>query len=182
MKKFFFVFFIGLIISCSSDDSSSGGGTPTSVPMSATIDSQSFSMEPEVGGDLGDPSGGMYGSDYYELEGYKEKSGTAKSSSAKVPTVNFEYYVRLAIPKINKEAGTYNFTGPQLPNGYYADLDVIIDGESGEAEETLNGSVVVTSYDSTTKRIKGTFQFTTSDGVSATQTHSVSGSFNYILD
>ena len=163
--------------SCSSDDSSSGG-TPTPTPMTAIVDQYSFSLQPEAGGNFSDPSGGMYGSDYHLLEGYKLHTVT----TAKTTLKDYKYYIRLAVPKIDVSVGTHNFSNTQLPDGYFADLDIeAVENDNGENEATISGKIIVASYDMATKRVKGTFNFTTSNGVTATETHDVSGTFNYVL-
>ncbi|ESU29838.1 hypothetical protein FLJC2902T_03160 [Flavobacterium limnosediminis JC2902] len=182
MKKFTALLFAAVFaVSCSSDDDSPAGGNPTTSPMVATVDGQTFSMQPEVGGNLSDPSGGMFGSDFHLLEGYKVVNVVGTITSRE-PIVAHDYYIRLAIPKIGIAAGTYNFTGNQLPDGYFADLEITSESAGeGEDEETAGGTIIVESWDVTTNRLKGTFEFTTNDGVSSDQTHFVSGSFNYIL-
>ncbi|HSD15506.1 MAG TPA: hypothetical protein VLB74_12720 [Flavobacterium sp.] len=182
MKKILTLILVAaLAVSCNSDDDTPSGGTGETFPMSATVDGQVFSMGPENGGNLSDPSGGMFGSEYHLLEGHKLVNIVGALTS-KEPIVQYDYYVRLAIPKTDIAVGTYDFTNPQLPNGYFADLEITSDSAGeGEDEVTADGRIIVNSWDSTTGRLKGTFEFTTNDGLTATETHVVTGSFNYIL-
>lgn len=167
---------VAATLSCSSDDSTSGGN-PTTFPMNAVVDAFGLSMQPETGGNFSDPSGGMFSSDYHELEGFK-----IVLVSGKTELKEYKYYIRLAIPKINPNPGTYAFSYAQLPDGYFADLHIeAVENDNGENEVTKSGEIKVTSYDSSTRRIIGTFAFKTSDGVSPDDTHVVSGGFNYIL-
>lgn len=182
MKKILTLILVAAFaVSCSSDDDTPSGGNPVTYPMSATIDGQVFSMWPENGTNLSDPTGGMFGSEYHLLEGYKLVN-IVGALTAKEPIVEHDYYVRLAIPKIDIAVGTYDFTNTQLPNDYFADLEIIsaVDGE-GEDEATAGGTIVVTNWDSVTRRLQGTFEFTTNDGLTSTETHVVTGTFNYIL-
>ena len=180
MRKFSaLVFAACFAFSCSSNDDSNSNQTvlPT---MSATIDGNIYGMAPEIGGNLSDPTGGMYGSDYHLLEGFRVINLIEKPTAK--PSVPYNYYVRLAIPKIDVSLGEHTFTNTHLPDGYFADLEINSDttGE-GEDEVTINGKIIVTDWDASTQRIKGIFDFKTNDGVSSTQTHVVTGTFNYIL-
>lgn len=178
MKKIFLLFLASMfVVSCSEDTPSSNENAST-FPMTASIDSQSFPMEPEEGGNFSDATGGMYGSEYHLLEGYKMQS----IATAKVTLKDYKYFIRLAIPKIDVSVGTHTFTNSHIPNGYFADLDIAaVEDDNGENEATINGKIIVSSYDVATQRIKGTFEFKTYNGVTATQTHVVSGTFNYVL-
>jgi hypothetical protein len=64
---------------------------------------------------------------------------------------------------------------------YYADFDV--NGVTpAETVNTTSGSITITSYNSTTKLLKGNFTFTTNDGVNLiAASHTLIGSFNYVL-
>lgn len=182
MKKFLILMLAAVFtVSCNSDDgSSSGGGNSTPSPMTAKIDGQTYSMQPEQGGNYSDPTGDLFGPDFHMLEGYKVIN-VIGALTGREPLVPHDYFIRLAIPKINVTPGTYTFTETQLPNGYFADLEIFSDSGDGEDEVIAGGEITVVSYDATTKRLKGTFEFTTNNGTSTVQTHTVSGSFNYIL-
>ncbi|CAM3649260.1 hypothetical protein FSS13T_24890 [Flavobacterium saliperosum S13] len=178
MKKIFLLFLVTTFAVSCSDENASSNENPTTFPMSASIDSQSFPMEPEAGGNFSDATGGIYGSEYHLLEGYRMQS----IATAKTTLKDYKYYIRLAIPKIDVSVGTHTFTNTHIPNGYFADLDIaaVVD-DNGENEATFNGKIIVNSYDVATQRVKGTFEFKTNNGVTATQTHVVSGTFNYVL-
>jgi hypothetical protein len=180
LKKIFFsALVLTTILSCNPDGPSI---TEQEVPpvnygvaMITDIDGVTYNTPPQIGGNASDASGGIYGSNYFLLYGYKNV-GTGK---AKVGNKVFE--MRIAVPKGNLSLGDHFFGADITAGEYYADLDI-----SGvtppENVKTNSGSVTVNSYDSANKLMKGTFSFTTNNGVDlTTTTHTVSGNFTYFL-
>lgn len=180
-KIFFSAFIITAFFSCSSSSSSdnsgtTGTGTDVAVAMTTRIDGVIYDTPPENGGNSADVSGGEYGSSYFLLKGYKNV-GTGKQ--AKIG--NKIYNIKIAIPKSDVSVGTHSFNSTLVSGGYYADFDIL--GVSpAEAANTISGTITVISYNSTTKLVKGGFNFTTNDGVNLTATsHTLVGSFSYVL-
>lgn len=184
IKKIVFSALLSTVFfSCSSDNSSSsnsggsgtsGGDTP--VAMTTRIDGVVYDTPPQNGGNNADVSGGEYGSDYFLLKGYKN---VGAGKQAKIG--NKIYNIKVVIPKNNITVGTHSFTSNLVAGGYYADFD--ISGVSpDETVNTISGSITVTSYNTSTKLLKGNFNFTTCDGVNlTTTTHTLIGSFGYVL-
>lgn len=168
--------------SCSSDTSSSdnsGGGTggsDTTVAMTTRIDGVIYDTPPQNGGNNADVSGGEYGNDYFLLKGYKN---VGAGKQAKIGNKIFN--IKVVIPKNDISTGTHTFTSSLISGGYYADFD--ISGVSPvEVVNTISGSITITSYNTSTKLVKGNFNFTTCDGVNlTTTTHTLIGSFSYVL-
>ncbi len=181
LKKIIFsAFVLTTFFSCSSSDTtadlnSGGSGSTTPVAMTTRIDGTVYDMPPQAGGNSADVSGGIYGNTYFLLNGYKNiTAGKTKIGS----TI---YTVKIAIPKSDLTVGTHNFTGTIAAGGYFADFD-ITGTIPAETVTTTSGYVTVTSYNSSTKEMKGTFSFTTNNGVNlTTPTHALLGSFDYIL-
>lgn len=182
MKKFLVTLFAAVFtVSCSSSDDGTSDGQATLLPMSANIDAQLYGMEPVGGGNLSDPSGAMFGSDYHSLEGHK-LINIVGGATSRQPSVPYDYYIRLAIPKIDVSVGTHTFTNTHIPNGYFADLEITSEtAGDGDNEVIFSGKIIVTSWDTATQRLQGTFEFKTNNGITSAETHVVSGSFNYIL-
>ena len=180
-KKIFFLLVIAMsVTSCSTDSSSSennGGGAiiEPEVAMVTRIDGTIYDTPPQNGGNSADATGGIYGNTYFLLKGYKN-AGTGK-----VVIGNKVFDIKLAIPKSDISVGTHSFTSTIAAGGYYADLD--ISGVApAENVNTTSGSITVTSYNSSTKLLKGNFNFTTNDGVNlADISHTLIGSFSYVL-
>lgn len=186
MKKLIFLFLGLSLFSCSSDggtDNSSGsggtggGGGNTTNPLTAIVDGISYVFT--TLSNTADATGGIYGNTYFLIKGTKD-TGSAKNStlSGKIGTKKFE--IKLAIPKSNVAVGTHNFTSTIQPNEYYADLD-ITGINPAESAITSSGFIKVTSYNATTKKIVGTFSFSTTNGSTATITHTITGTFDYVL-
>ena len=182
LKKIIFpALVLTTLFSCSSSDNSAdptGSGTGSTTPtvaMTTRIDGTVYDMPPQAGGNAADVTGGIYGNTYFLLNGYKNiTAGKAKIGS----TI---YTVKIAVPKSDLSVGTHNFTGTIAAGSYYADFDVT-GTLPAETATTTSGYVTVTSYNSTTKEIKGSFSFTTNNGVDLTvNTHTLIGSFDYIL-
>jgi hypothetical protein len=168
------------ILSCSSggDSNENSQTTPIvdSVAMTTNIDGTVYLTPPQIGGNLADATGGVYGNTYFLLNGYKD-TGIAKSAK----TGSKKYEIKIAIPKTDISVGTHNFSSSIITGSYYADLNIT--GVSPtENVDTISGYVTVTSYNTTTNLIKGNFNFTTNNGVDLiTTSHTVTGTFSYVL-
>ncbi|MEI7509030.1 MAG: hypothetical protein WCJ62_06145 [Flavobacterium sp.] len=178
-KIFFSAFIVTTLFSCSSNtssDNSGSTGTDVTVAMTTRIDGVIYDTPPQNGGNSADASGGEYGSGYFLLKGYKNV-GAGKQ----VKIGNKIFNIKIVIPKSDVSVGTHNFNSTLVSGGYYADFDIL--GVSpAEAANTISGSINVTSYNSSTKLIKGGFNFTTNDGINLTNTsHTLIGSFSYVL-
>lgn len=186
MKKVFKIalFLVALtVVSCSSDSSTTTGAgnepvTPPAIAMQTEIDGVSYQTPPQAGGNLAENSGGTSfgGTAYFLLKGYKS---VGARMTAKVGSKIYNIY--LAIPKNDLSVGIHFFSAAFNSGDYYADLDItgVIPSET---VNTTGGFIKVTSFDATTRILKGNFNFTTNDGVDlATDSHSVIGSFEYKL-
>lgn len=184
-KAIFSIFIFTTIFGCSSSDTTdnnsngSGIGSETTVAMSTRIDGLVYDTPPEIGGNLAENSGGISfgGTSYYLLKGYKNFGSGKISDKIAGKTIN----IYLAIPKNDLSIGTHNFSTTFNSVDYYADIDVsgVIPAESAN---TTSGFIKITSYDSTTKLLKGNFNFTTNNGVDLTAvSHTLIGSFTYKL-
>ncbi len=173
-------FVLTTLFSCSSDSTTTdntNGGTPseTTVAMTTRIDGTVYDTPPQIGGNAADATGGIYGNTYFLLKGFKN------TSSGKAKTGSKTYDIKIVVPKSDLSLGTHTFTSSNVAGEYYADFDVngVV---PAELANTNNGSVTITSYNSTTKLLKGNFTFTTNDGVNLTAiSHTLIGSFNYVL-
>lgn len=184
LKKILFsVIVLTTLFSCSSDNSSTNnsggggtGGSDTTVAMTTRIDGVIYDTPPQNGGNAADATGGEYGSNYFLLKGYKY---VGAGKQAKVG--NKIYNIKVVIPKNDITVGTHSFNATLVTGGYYADFD--ISGISpAETVNTIGGSITITSYNTSTKLVKGNFNFTTCDGVNlTTTTHTLIGSFGYVL-
>lgn len=189
MKKLLGLFLTLFFLSCSSDggtDSTGtggnggGGGNTTVDPFKATVDGASYVFTTQNNSNVADASGGLYGNTYFLIKGFKD-TGAAKQGvtvSGKVDTKKYE--IKLAIPKSNVAVGTHNFASTIQPNEYYAEL-IITGVPQNQAVATNTGNIKITTYNATTKKIIGTFSFTTTDGIAPTITHNVTGTFDFVL-
>jgi hypothetical protein len=189
MKKLIFIFLGLSLFSCSSDGgtntngtggNSGGGGNTTVDTFKATVDGISYVFSTLNNTNVADASGGIYGNTYFLIKGNKD-TGSAKQSgsvSGKIDTKKYE--IKLAIPKSNVVVGTHNFSSAILPNQYYADLDVT-GVAPAQTVVTSSGFIKITTYNATTKKIVGTFSFNTTNGSTTAITHTITGSFDYVL-
>jgi hypothetical protein len=160
----------------SNSDSTGGGGSTTTAAMVTRVDGVVHDMPPQGGGNLADATGGVYGNTYFLLNGYKN------ITTGKVVIGNTIYTMKIAIPKSDLSIGQHNFTSTIAPGGYYADFD-ITGPVPAETVNTTSGYINVTSYNTTTKEMKGNFNFTTNNGVNLSATsHTLIGTFDYILN
>lgn len=179
-KIIFSAFVLTTLFSCSSSDSnttSNNTGTPTetTVAMTTKIDGTVYDTPPQNGGNTADATGGTYGNTYFLLKGY------LSAGSGKNKIGNKTYDIKVVVPKSDLSVGTHFFSSNIVAGGYYADFD-INNSSPPEAANTTSGSITITSYNATTKLLKGNFNFTTNNGINLTATsHSLVGSFGFVL-
>lgn len=179
-KIIFSVFVLTTLFSCSSDSSSAtsnNGGSlnETTVAMTTRIDGTVYDTPPQIGGNAADATGGSFGNTYFLLNGY------LNTGAGKAKTGFKTYDIKIVVPKSDLTLGTHDFMSNIVAGEYYADFDV--NGVTpAETVNTTSGSITITSYNSTTKLLKGNFTFTTNDGVNLiAASHTLIGSFNYVL-
>lgn len=178
-RIFFLAIILTTLFSCSSDNSStptsngSGSSNETTVAMTTRIDGVVYDTPPQIGGNLADATGGIYGNTYFLLKGYKNMGASKTAFKA--------YDIKIVVPKSDLSLGTHTFSSSIVSGEYYADLDV--SGSTiAEVTNTTSGYITITSYNATTKLLKGSFSFTTNDGVNLSAiSHTLIGSFNYVL-
>ena len=170
---------LGLLISCSNNSESSSENNSqvvAEVPMPFKIDGVPFDGYNQTNTNLADISGGVLGNTYFRLEGIKNTLSNRIAAKIGGKT----YYVNLFIPKNDLSLGSHTFTSAPTIGGYFAKLTIT--STPAEVVGIIGGQITISSYDSTTKKIKGTFAYNTNDNVNlSTQTHNVTGSFSYIL-
>lgn len=171
------LFFVAFsIVSCSSDDSNSGGGsyTPVVYAMKGTLDGGTAKLMRNAGGtNLGNPNSTEFGISYFTLNGYYDNG----SPNAKAPIQDRVVEVNLVIPKNNISLGEHLFNNTLVTDEYFADMNIKLNNVN-ETVNTVSGKINVITYESLTGQITGTYEFTTTDGVTA-QTHSIVGEFDY---
>ncbi len=185
MKKLI-ILFLGLsLFSCSSDgttdNTNSGGGSgggSTTNPLTGIVDGVSYVFT--TASTTADATGGIYGNTYFLIKGTKDTGSAKNTSTISGKVGSKKYEIKLAIPKSNVAVGTHNFTSTIQPNEYFADLD-ITGVTPAELAETSTGFIKITTYNTTTKKIVGTYSFSTTNGSSSSVTHNVSGTFDYVL-
>lgn len=186
MKKLIFLFLGLSLFSCSSDGTiddngsggGSGGGNTTVDPFKATVDGISYVFTTLNNTNIADATGGLYGNTYFLIKGNKDTGSVKGNLSGKIDTKKYE--IKLAIPKSNVAIGTHNFSNTIQPDEYYADLD-ITGVLPAQTVVTSSGFIKITTYNATTKKIVGTFSFNTTDGSTTAITHTITGSFDYVL-
>ena len=188
MKKLIFLFLGLSLFSCSSDGTddnsgsggSGGGGNNTTNPLTAVVDGISYVFATVNNTNIADATGGVYGNTYFLIKGNKDTGSTKQSVSVSGKIDTKKYEIKLAIPKSNVAVGTHNFLNTIQPNEYYADLDVTGVVPTQDVV-TSTGFIKITSYNTITKKIVGTFSFNTTNGLTTAITHTITGSFDYIL-
>ncbi|MEC4048010.1 hypothetical protein OX284_001100 [Flavobacterium sp. SUN046] len=169
---------VNSLVSCSSHSGAEPETAPApdlSAVMTTKIDGVQYDTPPASGGNLADATGGIYGNSYFLINGYK----TFASGKQKIGEKT--YSIKIAIPKNDLIVGTHYFNSTIAVGEYYADLD-ITGVTPAESVNTTNGSVTVTSYDTATKLMKGTFSFITNNGVNLNVTsHTLTGTFSFVL-
>lgn len=176
MKSIFNISILLLFVtlfSCSSEDSSNNNNVDpidTVYPMEIYLDGEHIVLQNDS--NLANPLGGTFGPDYNLLYGFSESSLTGR------PVIDRKVEMKLAIPKTNVVVGEHLFTNAIQTNGYFADMDIKIDGVV-KVVNTTSGKINVTSIDPVTNLVTGTFELTTNDGTN--QNHTITGSFEYVI-
>ncbi|MFN7675826.1 DUF6252 family protein [Flavobacterium sp.] len=138
------------VTSCSSSDNSSD------VPqfaMTAKINGSTFEANNPFGTNLFSDSNIW---SYYPIEDYVMLQGRAGGTFGN-PEIN------LWLKRSQIAVGTYTLAPETFdtPASHYIDL---IDNSNSESEKTKSGTIVITEVNSSSKIVKGTFQFTSTDG------------------
>ena len=173
MKKFkFFVAITFLAITflgCSSDSPSS---STSQWAMTAKVNGVQWEVNNAFNSNYATPSIYSYypDADYIQLQG--RYGGTFGINE-----------IDLWIKRTDLQLGTYP-VGPET-DAVTTHID-LIDNSNSESENTLEGSITITEINTTTKVVKGTFNFTTSDDTFATppvvNETITEGTFNYRYD
>lgn len=177
LRKVLFLSCIAMFaISCSSGSDEQVNETSpapvNAIAITGKVDNVSYNFPSPSVSNTADASGGTYGSDYFLLRGINT-SGPSKTG---IKTIE----IKLLVPKSNITTGSHSFTTSPTTGEYFADMD-ISNTLPSENVNTIGGSLNVTSYNASTKEIKGSFLFTTEDGVNAGTSHTVIGNFDYYL-
>jgi len=141
-----------IVLSCSSDD---GGNTTDPQPqyaMTAKINGVTFEANNPFGNNMFSSTNIW---DYYPEEDFVMLQGRQGGIYGN-PEIN------LWLKKSDLVVGTYTIGTEtyNTPPSHFIDL---IDNSNNEFEETVAGTIIITEVNTTTKIVKGTFQFTTSD-------------------
>jgi hypothetical protein len=152
--------------------SSGGGGGSTGFAMTAKINGVQFQANNPFGTNL---YSGTNIYDYFPQADYVMLQGR-QGGLLGYPEIN------IWLKRSDMAVGTYSIGSETYttPPSHFIDL---IDIASTAFEDTVQGSITITEVNTTTKIVKGTFQFTTSDDVNATTpviNYTVTnGTFNY---
>jgi hypothetical protein len=165
--------------SCNSDDSKPAGSgvfTPVVYAMEGSLDAGDLKLMRNVAGnDIANPGSAEFGINYFTLNGYYDNS----SPNAKAPIEEKVVEINLAFPKDNIVEGEHLFTNTLVADEYFADLNIKINGVA-ETVNTVSGKINILSFDVLTGQVTGTFELTTTNGITPL-THSFSGEFDYKL-
>lgn len=172
MKKISILFLtLSLALSsCSSSDSSS---SDSSYAMTAKINGETFEANSPLGTN-GFSNTNIW--NYFPIEDFVLLQGRAGG-------VLGDPEIELWLKRTDIAVGTYTVAPETFdtPPSHHIDL---IDNRNNEGESTKGGTIVITEVNTTTKIVKGTFEFTSTDGdqndpasvVNATVTN---GTFRY---
>lgn len=158
--------------SCSSDSDSSQEETPPAYAMTAKINNVDFAANNPFGNN-------EFASDnlwsYYPIEDYVRLIGR-QGGVFGTPEIN------IWLRRNQIVVGTYTIT-TDTTNPLTHAIDLIDTSNGNVFEETVGGSITITEVNTTTKIVKGTFQFTTSDNVNVANpviNYTITnGTFNY---
>ena len=152
--------------------STGGGGGSTGFAMTAKINGVQFQANNPFGTNL---FSGTNIYDYFPQADYVMLQGR-QGGLLGYPEIN------IWLKRSDMTVGTHTIGSETYttPPSHFIDL---IDISSTDFEDTVQGSITITEVNTTTKIVKGTFQFTTSDDVNATTpviNYTVTnGTFNY---
>ncbi|MGQ2982448.1 DUF6252 family protein [Flavobacterium sp.] len=139
--------------SCSDDDSSSTGGTNNEpqYAMTVKINGTLYNMTAPLGGNNASQGGFSEYPDetHIHLQGWPVNLGIGAME------------ISLYLDRNNLIPGTYPIETDSSPDATF-DAD-LIDNTNDEFESAVSGTITITEVDTTAKKIKGTFQFRTSD-------------------
>lgn len=158
------------LASCSSDSSSSDD---SQWAMTAKINGETFEANNPFGTNAFSTTNIW---DYYPIEDYVMLQGRAGGAFG-MPEIN------IWLKRSEIAVGTYTLAPETFgtPPSHYIDL---IDNRTDETEKTKSGTIVITEVNTTTKIVKGTFQFTATDGdqddpASVVNANVTNGTFRY---
>jgi hypothetical protein len=139
--------------SCSSSSDGGDGGGGSSYAMTAKINGETFEANNPFGTNAFSTTNIW---SYYPLEDYVMLQGRAGGVLG-MPEIN------LWLKKTDIVVGTTTLAPETFdtPPSHYIDL---IDNRTDETEKTKSGTIVITEVNTSTKIVKGTFQFTSTDG------------------
>lgn len=151
MKKIsilFFVFSLTMLSCSSSDDSNSSNSSQFA--MTAKINGVTFEANNPFGTNMFSSTNIW---SYYPLEDFVMLQGR-QGGAFGVPEIE------IWLKRTDIAVGTYTLGAETFdtPPSHYIDL---IDLVTDEAEYTKNGTIIITNVNTSTKIVKGTFQFTT---------------------
>ena len=153
MKKISILFlaFSLTMLSCSSSDDTNDSNTPQ-FAMTAKINGVTFEANNPFGSNMFSSTNIW---DYFPLEDFVMLQGRQGGVSG-IPEIN------IWLKRTDIAVGTYAIGGETFETtpSHYIDL---IDLASEEFEYTKSGTIVITNVNTSTKIVKGTFQFTTVD-------------------
>ncbi|TBX70635.1 hypothetical protein EZL74_02875 [Flavobacterium silvisoli] len=173
MKKIAFLL-LTVSLALTSCSSSSDGGSSEEIPtyaMTAKINGTTFQANNPFGGNMFSNTNIW---NYYPLEDYVMLQGRSGGVWGN-PEIN------IWLKKSDIAVGTY-ILGQETfdtPPSHFIDL---IDNSNDISENTKNGTIIITEVNTTTKIVKGTFQFNTVDDLEnqTTPDYSVTeGTFRY---
>ena len=150
MKKILFLLaFTSIVLSCSSDDSSNNSSS-SQYAMTASIDGVAFKANNPFGTNL-------YSStniwSYYPTEDFVMLQGRSGGAFGN-PEIN------IWLKRTDITLGTHTFGAETFTTtpSHFIDL---VDNSNNEGEYTESGTIIITEVNTSTKIVKGTFEFTT---------------------
>ena len=144
-----------ILFACSSDDSNSNSSSQFA--MTAKINGVTFEANNPFGTNL-------YSStniwSYFPLEDFVMLQGRQGGLLGN-PEIN------IWLKRTDIAVGTYTFGSETFntPPSHFIDL---IDNSNSESENTIGGTLIITEVNTSSKIVKGTFQFTTTDNLGDT--------------
>ncbi|MCO6175070.1 DUF6252 family protein [Flavobacterium sp. NRK F10] len=154
MKKLLYILPF-LILSCSSDDGNNSSTDPQSqYAMTAKINGVTFEANNPFGNNMFSSTNIW---NYFPEEDFVMIQGRQGGIYGN-PEIN------IWLKRSDITIGTYTIGTEtyNTPPSHFIDL---IDNSNDEFESTVAGTIIITEVNTTTKIVKGTFQFTTSDNV-----------------
>lgn len=183
MKLLIRIFLVTLLFSlasCSSDSSTTTDGeaqdnTIAAKPMKVRIDSQPYLELRNTDGTTNSILSGTAGNYTHVLYGYNEVTNALN----RIPITPKEIKISLFVPESSITVGEHLFSSTQQPSDFYGNVGLYKVNGVEETVNTTNGKIVIESYDSSSRLLKGTFLINTNDGTNPN--HTFSGTFEYVL-